>query len=1298
MMVEPTDAASEDRISQVVGDWQNRLLQLDRRNNSYHFQPGRTAVLIADHTPDEIVARLASSSKGLKFDYVEPRVGGRGPSLFDSHSGESEESIEPHVVGGDLRSDCSTSDLQRKLGNLRRKAREWQSEQGLDVLHLALGFLRWIDEDGEEVCSPLLLLPVQLDSPTPRSPFVLSEHDDDIYVNHTLKVKLAEYGIALPELEADISDTPSDYSRVVESLIASRPNWRIEDSVYLSTFAYSKMAMWEDLDRIRTEGTNHRIVRSLAGDDAAQTFPTGTHDPLSLEEMEKQVAGGLDDLLKVRDQFAVLPADYSQLIAVAGARSGNNLVVHGPPGTGKSQTIANIIATMIAEGKTVLFVSEKKAALDVVKRRLDEIGLGVFCLDLHSERASKSSVYEQLKQSVDDSRLVDTQEFDYASLVKSRDRLNRIVRALHERRESLGTTVFQMHARFADLMQAPNARFNVPRTRSMSSDDLAEIRSASQAIAGYSREFSEHYTSHWRVLKLTSPSLELANVIRDNMNSLASATRQIRDDVASIANDLGLSPPRNCEEAVKVGEVATHLSAAPGVLGKWIVPAAHLRLRSIAEKHAEQQRMRRMIRDRLHAHSGGASLEWYYRSLRDQVQLNGEERLLIERLLGKDYRSRLVASSPSIFDSVHRLSVAVNNLLNATSEISEILQSDIPITLAGIGARIRVAYEVATLSPFPDLWLSPRDSERIIFKLDKACDLIKNLKASEDSLLSEFEESILDSVDEGMLLRYRTDHQGGLFGRLARLTSRDYRKDRNLLRGLKKTQSKMTFEEEWKSVQQVVEVSKLRKEWLEWGDQLRPVLGSRFQGRDTNWESVKAEVEAVGELLTHWQGRLSALTALLRDQDRVTNSQYKAQVVDQHLQQLRHLLDELAPEDSTSLIDDQHDLSDFADFLRRCTPVMDRLSQVVTEPRVSSLRSIGDLDALASLLEDGVRLQEIESEHEQASDDLASDFGQRFAGFDTDWTEIESALDWTGRLQVILDSRKPSDTLREHCINPKGMDYYQDAACFIRAGVAVLDETRGRLEERFDFTVTPWAESSTTLFDDILRWTGNLSADANAARDWLRYCLAVERMEKAVGGGVVSQVRAVATDAGDVPGIVERRVVSSWLDGVYTIEPLLRDFRSADQETLRKDFEELDRQLPIAARNEVRRRAFQRYPTGLSTSVKAGEMGALRGELSKQKRQLPVRRLLQRIPNLIRAIKPCFLMSPLAVSQYIPVSDLATETLKFDAVIFDEASQVFPEDAVPAIHRGKQVILEVWPESGVSRPVGILGVNKRSEG
>ena len=154
-----------------------------------------------------------------------------------------------------------------------------------------------------------------------------------------------------------------------------------------------------------------------------------------------------------------------------------------------------------------------------------------------------------------------------------------------------------------------------------------------------------------------------------------------------------------------------------------------------------------------------------------------------------------------------------------------------------------------------------------------------------------------------------------------------------------------------------------------------------------------------------------------------------------------------------------------------------------------------------------------------------------------------------------------------------------------------------------------------------------------------------------------------------------RTIYASWLGAHYDAEPELRSFSTIDHESVRAKFRELDERFPLAARQSVRGRVFTRYPEQYETPLQRGQLGTLKGELSKRRRQIPVRRLITRIPNLLQALKPCFLMSPLAVSQYLPAGPLASDHIEFDTVIFDEASQVLPEDAIPAIERAHQVIV-----------------------
>ena len=435
-----------DQVVRLLADWAKRLLQLDRRNNLLYFKPGRSAVGVTGVASDQLVRRLHRSPLGLKFPYTPPLPRRRQGFATEDETGDD----APLVLPGDLTTDCEPADLQRRLTSLWRRNREWNEEQGLSVLFLATGFLNWVDADGEQARSPLVLVPCSLERGSLRDPFrIIAREDNDPAPNSTLRHYLPGQGIQLPELE----DGPfKTYIDQVGELVQGRPDWSVDSGIALGAFAYSKLAMYEDLMRMSEQGPRGKLTSLLAG----SAMPAAADIPSPLPPNEQLAGGGLDDLLDLRDQYTVLPADFSQLRAIEAARRGENLVIHGPPGTGKSQTIANLIATFIADDKRVLFVSEKTAALDVVKQRLENCDLGVFLLDLHSERGKKSEVYAQLRRSIEDDRRPRHVSLSIDEVVEMRDCLNRVTRLLHQKRpEPLGISVYEAQGWLAQVRRLP---------------------------------------------------------------------------------------------------------------------------------------------------------------------------------------------------------------------------------------------------------------------------------------------------------------------------------------------------------------------------------------------------------------------------------------------------------------------------------------------------------------------------------------------------------------------------------------------------------------------------------------------------------------------------------------------------------------------------------------------------------------------------------------------------------------------------------------------------------------------------
>jgi very-short-patch-repair endonuclease len=286
-------------------------------------------------------------------------------------------------------------DLQERLLNTHLTARTFIEERGVNTLFLALGMLIWEDKDnpGKQYRAPLVLVPVTLSRSNARERFLLTYSEEDIQLNVSLAAKLmTDHHITLntDTEELDLAE----YFKHVREAVVSQPNWRVaEDDIAMGFFSFGKYLMYLDLDSTRwptdSRFFNNEILQSL--------LVSGFHE----KDSEITETAYIDPYLLPQSTYQIVDADSSQTLAILDINAGRNLVIQGPPGTGKSQTITNIIAESVARGKKVLFVSEKMAALEVVKRRLANVGLGDVCLELHSQKANKKALLAELQATME---------------------------------------------------------------------------------------------------------------------------------------------------------------------------------------------------------------------------------------------------------------------------------------------------------------------------------------------------------------------------------------------------------------------------------------------------------------------------------------------------------------------------------------------------------------------------------------------------------------------------------------------------------------------------------------------------------------------------------------------------------------------------------------------------------------------------------------------------------------------------------------------------------------------------------
>ena len=417
--------------------WQRKLLDLSLRNPLLNHRASRTNLEIICPEPSALEDVLADNAP-ISLTPVPGRAEeGRDEALHQQRTGESitEEYAREQLKNKVVFVDLPREELHERSVKLYRKAQTALQEGGANTLYLALGFLRWKrNERDDNHLAPLILLPVALERRFVGTGGVkLAAYDDEPRFNTTLLQMLrTDFGIDIRGLEGELPKDESgiDVSRVwnmVKREIRERQGFEVVPAVALSHFSFAKHLMWKDLvDRTDQLRQNEVVSHLLDGSGAPYAGKTASIKPERLDRDYKPA-----------DLLLPLPADSSQMAAVATADQGNNFIIIGPPGTGKSQTIANLVAHTLGKGKTVLFASEKTAALEVVRQRLQDLGLGRFCLELHSNKARKADVIKHLKRAWEQTATApEDWQRQGEELETTRDQLNRFVDHLHKKRRN----------------------------------------------------------------------------------------------------------------------------------------------------------------------------------------------------------------------------------------------------------------------------------------------------------------------------------------------------------------------------------------------------------------------------------------------------------------------------------------------------------------------------------------------------------------------------------------------------------------------------------------------------------------------------------------------------------------------------------------------------------------------------------------------------------------------------------------------------------------------------------------------
>jgi hypothetical protein len=1273
-------SASPPPIDTALNRWRSNLIDLSRRNP-----------LIALKTTGSTLLQIAQPGLGELFELL-VRTGKPGHFHLPAEAGKKAKEPRP----GDLVTTETERDrLLAILTNLYRRSLADYRERGLQILYLALGVLEWRDPDDEPARSPLLLVPVELRRHALRDPFVLHAIEgEEPLVNPALAARLRQdFDFRLPEPPADWDEAnPAAYLDVLAGAIAGLPGWQVKPDVVLSLFSFAKGVIFQDLQDNAERIMAHPLVQALAG------------MPVELPHAPVPDEAVLDERQDPRAVYHVLDADGSQRLCLASAAQGESFVLIGPPGTGKSQTIANLIADHIARGQTVLFVSDKMAALEVVERRLREVGLGDYCLELHSHKASKREVVTELARCLDargHATAVPHSDDEFARLQKRRNQLNGFVRALHQVREPMRQSAWDALAELPRWNELPLIPLGLPAVRG-AGDEPSRL-ALSEFTAAHLDELTGHLqrlqslwhvrteTDYpWRGFKADRYSLQLRDEVLGLIDRIRGRGDKLRTAAEQYGKQLGVSG--SVADLLKLGDLLEKRPARvePAWLHASDLDVLGTDLERCADQYQRLAQARKPLTDRYgpalwqlpEATSGRVEQAWKSAALLLSADDERGAAFLAQQQKLRAWAAETQKRVPVWLTELRVLDkwLALPLPAGALGGVGR----PAPNTGAGTGLDpsaedVRHFIRLVTLCqsdhPAERRWLDDSQALAGALALASASRAASaGFRQRRTSLMQTYTEKIfeldLDRMAAGFAGPYQT---------WVRYFRRGYwRACSRLSRASRAGMLPATHPQDVLAARDAAADRRVLEAELA---RHPGVLGRYDKGIDTDMDAADNAAKLAAEALTLARS-LGHETMPPKLADALVSGAPPEKIrgalkrLNESFAGWWHLTEELQgvlPINQLPGLGERLEACALSALAHYAKDVQGALNQLATlADSVLRQTTPADMPSLIADLKQAEEVRAFEASQQAEAQRWSARFGPAFQGVATNWEEMRRTLTWTRRVQECLKTLagKPGDALA--AAPPPVRD--------LRQALEQYEHALHNLEVRFEppgplLGGTPLRDHGP---DAVLDHLARLRDRVGTLADWVEWRHLPERFQHLGLGPFWERLTEAAVPREQVVDVFRKAFWAAWLEGVFQQDPALAEFRRAEHEQAIVDFRELDRRLIKlgAARVAAARVAAAGGVAGSSGNAASGpdgpEVKLLLREANKKTKHLPLRRLFDAMPGLLSQLKPCLLMSPLSVSQFLP-ADAAK--LPFDVVVFDEASQLLPEDAIGAIYRGKQLVV-----------------------
>jgi very-short-patch-repair endonuclease/DNA polymerase III delta prime subunit len=1277
----------------------NRLISTPRGSS-----PGRK-IEIVDERSEEIFRILVRERKAMSF------LAGAGEDDNDENDGtipaplaqpddkaSDDGTPDPRHTNLRLQTRLTSERLQHRLLDMYFDAQTYEQEQGVSILYLALGFLKWFESPNSDKprYAPLLLIPVELERASAASRFHLRYRDEDVTTNLSLQAKLkAEFAIALPDVPEMEEISPTAYFGAVAQAVEDQPRWEVlRDDMVLWFFSFAKYLMYRDLDPTSWPAhaplVGNAMLSSLLGDGFVS-------EPPLCGEGDK-----IDPLIPPANMVHVTDADSSQAIVIEEVRRGRHLVVQGPPGTGKSQTITNLIATAVREGKKVLFVAEKMAALDVVHGRLVNLGLGALCLELHSHKANKKSVLDELARTLALGRpRLHTSVERLEALQAATARLNRHAEVMNTPEAPSGLTPYEIIGRLSELYGRGVEASNLGLA-DLESWTGAHFRDRCRDIKDLQAQLSATgppRDNPWRGVNRLEPILQPEfREFLDHLGLAIGSFAAIAEATTGLEETLGLPPRENSttRDAERLAQFAIRLNNAPPLDrtriadAAWEASAPEIgRLvehgRNLAEsRYREQYRGLETLRDSL-VRSGPPNIH-PFRGVKRAVPLaEGQSGGLLGQI------SEAIESLRAVLEVACQLEEVLRIEPRPAASLNDIQQ------LAQLALRIVKAPRLDRSHLTHSVWDTSRDRVAEVVKQGQAH---AATRAELDGKVAE----VAWQTDLNAARRHIAGRGGSLF----RWFNRDYREAVVTLKGILKGKLPSGLSERLHLLDAVISVRATARTL----DEESPLAQVGCDAFGVDWKGSKSAWGHLAEIVA-WDGECRA-AGLAHDHRSVLSRLDQPEVCRAPLNilssrlrpsfdRLKTLLEPLDLDSSVAFGTDSVQtvpINVLNDRLRQWLERPECLSHwIAYQSARRAVERIG-LGHIASSIHEGketapAALQNLqETFHQELARDIAGSraaqaspespapeqieaqstsveglwlvaFGSEWKGILSDWTALAAIVNWDRECReakLAWDHRHHLSTLASLAV----------IRGHLRTLIACLKAVGGQ----FQTLVTPLNLNVPEAFGsdafgripirELLSRLRNWRDAPEGLSRWIGYQMRRRRLNASGLGPLVEALHEGRLPAEAAVDQLRVSYYQSLVRDVFRRHTVIAEFDGQTYEQWVEEFRKLDLARIATARGEVATAHYDAIPRHAS----GGEMAVIRREIEKKRRHKPIRQLLKEAGAAVLAIKPVFMMSPISVAQF-----LEPGSASFDLLLIDEASQINPVDAFGALARAKQVVV-----------------------